>query len=1825
MYLFNVPYLSLYRFELKGFLDSFYCFASPMQVHSLLILINNFMDPGTFCDINQNQSKPPKIFTEPKKIFLFLEVISEFKSDGVKNETPPHIMQHKMEPADYERIQFELHKKECEENMHFRGLHTHQGWSSPPDVVLDLDQMSQFASESGTNKFDSNSAMDSSIVTSVTTNTDTPQYEIEDQNQKGQSRMGSNEVESSGINNSTSCTFIVNTVKKLMDSEATSTQFSCELDNFLIFILHEDVLDKATDGKTRYQPQSVTQMKAISDDFFRKVKKTEIVRDIDATNSELDKIFQLNHLRFFASSLSAVGSRNSAHTSNPINVTIETNNFAFLECMFNQSCVNGVKKIQSEYYEILVPTRQSKKFEAKKKLLTVNISQIYQSLKLAQNSKNVNTNVQVYIGDCTIELDISIIDRIHALLHGEFFQIKKLDPFENFGMMQDATSSANSSIVLSIASNMVEFKLRFPIPDLRPLHDFNRLQWWKRSIRSDIMTFKMKNTEFTTKWDSVESPSKLELTSEDIHVFFQESQSSPQVSIMRSTPDITSYSMTEKGFDFSRLVIRFNADVPVSVLEENKNDLDPDELNPDSMDMLMRSSEYDSDSSPFWTRKFFCKTLLSEKTGKSADEENLVVPLEKEAMSKFIEETADRSKMLLEIYLPNLNVQLPNKHLYEVIYNRELEAKTKSMHKEPRLYRKVGVCGLERRLMSKVDRKDVSYDLHYNVLSEQVILDSGKISNDLLLWEPSVSVVPDFSMLEQLSNSKPSATSDLSNQFFQQHIIPNMSIYKSLKNDSSSDSDDSNCMYQSTFIDSSGKKRKRNDQSMKQLFHEISISLTTSNGQFSICCPIRDSSGNVMPGLHGQIVLKVKDALVFIVSGYESEPQSGFIISQVNQLTLYHKGLTKSATFSDVTEPVSSSIPSELNTILHMSDGGITFDQREAIFERPDLLDMLTLAVQFQKRKKEVVLQKHFKVALRLSRSTLKHNFTVSSQLWLNQLMDFFDVADYPIAGYECLPVVNELHLMFSECVVDYKPFYMPLRALLTLNTLCIMSNVTPSTSTSSLKFLFKDTNLFLTNKPKQPYIDLKNDFACVITVPFFEIAIKTSADENKCKFDLQAANDVFQISTCADSCRALCDLIMYIAEDKDLQNEPTSLRKNRSKPNVSDDFHTTPPLHKRSKSEVEKCEALIADALAEENIYKSCESVDEVAEKKKSNKKKSNTHMTDIFCSSEEEYSDEEFCFLENDPGTGIMPHGGEPEIRILTDESIRIKDNYFPPPVGTSNILKAPAHFPVPVTSFSLRQMNIYWLLYGGNDFEPVKDCESSGNDDDRSCKSTYDPRYHRSSTSSPAFSSASSSDLYTSSTTINSHAQNNKSKHGKISIRNLGGLNRDESNLMKVEFLKVKSQYDLYPSDTREASRQVLMINDIVISDHLKSSNINKFFYQYYSESRPRQEARHMVELKILYVRPEPGNPTEECEIKTSALPIRLNIDQDTLLFLENFFKTVFADAVEKTVDVPSFQDEAVARSDNSKVDSPPESGFNPPKRLPNTVDLGEDGLTNNLISPIQEHSSLPENRIFIRRFVFSPELFIRLDYLSKGIDLNKGTILGLFMGIADLNNSEIVLKPIVIKSGILGVDNLIQHVFNEWFSDIFNKQLPYIIQGLGPIYPLKQMLEGIGDFFMAPFIQYRKDGRIMLGFQRSASSLTRTFVASMEITNRFLAVIQGAAQFTYDLISPTSIELESVSDCPPCPADITEGLAGAYNVMKEGCEGTARNVAHVVRTGKENKGVTGLVGGVARQLPPALIRQLVLCTKAASNVVGGVKNQLSEDARNEATEKWRQPNQ
>ena len=76
-----------------------------------------------------------------------------------------------------------------------------------------------------------------------------------------------------------------------------------------------------------------------------------------------------------------------------------------------------------------------------------------------------------------------------------------------------------------------------------------------------------------------------------------------------------------------------------------------------------------------------------------------------------------------------------------------------------------------------------------------------------------------------------------------------------------------------------------------------------------------------------------------------------------------------------------------------------------------------------------------------------------------------------------------------------------------------------------------------------------------------------------------------------------------------------------------------------------------------------------------------------------------------------------------------------------------------------------------------------------------------------------------------------------------------------------------------------------------------------------------------------------------------------------------------------------------------------------------------------------------------------------------------------------------------------------------------------------------------------------------------------------------------------------------------------------ILLQGIGGTARDLIYTAALDHEERGMTGAVGGVLRQLPGTLVKPIILASEATRHVLGGMKNQFVPDARREANEKWR----
>uniref|UniRef100_A0A8C2H3J5 Autophagy related 2A n=1 Tax=Cyprinus carpio TaxID=7962 RepID=A0A8C2H3J5_CYPCA len=932
-----------------------------------------------------------------------------------------------------------------------------------------------------------------------------------------------------------------------------------------------------------------------------------------------------------------------------------------------------------------------------------------------------------------------------------------------------------------------------------------------------------------------------------------------------------------------------------------------------------------------------------------------------------------------------------------------------------------------------------------------------------------------------------------------------------------------------------------------------------------------NEAGCKMDLCHGELILDLEGGKIFSVTQHQNNPNLNFLTIESRRVELYHKAEVPDTPIPVKLEMPRFTSPGHLDPTIYPTEVGVS-----SVGGRETNVQMLSTAIKITLDLERNV--KEFLVALRLHGATLRHHMALTNHSWHEQIVDFLDVIDDDILGYTPPAVITVLHTHLATCAVDYRPLYLPLRVLFTAESFSLSSNIIVDTATFHLRFILDDSALYLSDKCESDTVDLRRDYVCVLDIDLLELAITTwkGTDSSKLTqplFELRCSNNVVHVHTCADSCAALVNMLQYLVSQGDLHPPPQSPA-------------SLPPCPPAETAEINQCDltdALIdTERILQEETQDSGKTASPVsvylfpgeAPKLRPSVLEGEESDIDGLVStameanadmmseegSEGSTDNDDFCILEA-PGMGIPPRDGEPVVTVLSQGPIKVRDGYYSRPRGSSDLLRAPTRFPVPQNRVVLREVSVVWHLYGGKDFN-VKPIRSAAPGARGSPSRSAGP----------------------------SRPQN--------SWRWVGGSGRQHTLLMEIQLTKVSFQHETYsvvapPAAGPDAegpglgeqpiSRQVFIVQELEVRDRLASSQINKFLYLYTSESMPRRAHSNMLTVKALQVMPESGLGGPECCLRVSLLPLRLNIDQDALFFLKDFFSNMAA-------------------------------GVNPYLS----------------IDPAAEGKSAPMNELTYLEFRFTSEVPIWLDYHGKHVVIDQGTFAGILIGLAQLNCSELKLKRLCCRHGLLGVDKVIQYAVNEWLTDIRKNQLPGILGGVGPMHSVVQLFHGVRDLFWMPIEQYRKDGRIIRGLQRGAASFgTSTASAALELSNRLVQAIQSTAETVYDILSPTPPLTRYITEGRPTPrprrtpqpADLREGVAKAYDTVREGMIDTAQTLCDVASRGHEQKGLPGAVGGVLRQIPPTVVRPLIVASEATSNLLGGMRNQIKPDARKEDYLKWR----
>lgn len=1343
------------------------------------------------------------------------------------------------------------------------------------------------------------------------------------------------------------------------------------------------------------------------------------------------------------------------------------------------------------------------------------------------------------LADFQADVELGALDRLTALL-----RLATTPPPEPpAGLLTEPPAAAEQQTVMRLSAPRATLRLRFPIADLRPERD----PWAGRAVRAEQLRLELSEPQFRSELSSgpgPPAPTRLELTCSDLHGTYEDGEK-PPVPCLRVSRALDPKSPGRKYF-LPQVVVTLNPQVSSAQWEVAPEKGEELELSAESPCELR-----EPEPSPFSSKRTMYET------------EEMVIPGDSEEMRAFQSRALALSRCSLEVVLPSAHVFLPSKEVYESLYNR--------------------------------------------------------INNDLLMWEPADLVPAPEPAAHPSGYPGPSG-------FWHDNFKMCKSAFKL-----DSDSDDEDAHFFS--VGASGTPQPPASESPSPHSQStFSTLVTVLTGRITALCETKDEGGRRLEAVHGELVLDVEQGTIFSVTQYRGQPGLGYFCLEAEKATLYHRAAVDDYELPSHLELPSFAPPAQLAPTIYPSEEGVT--ERGALGPKSQgrVPHMLSTAVRIHLDPHKNI--KEFLVTLRLHRATLRHYMALPEQSWHSQLLEFLDVLDDPVLGYLPPTVITVLHTHLFSCAVDYRPLYLPVRVLLTAETFTLSSNIIMDTSTFLLRFILDDSALYLSDKCEVETLDLRRDYVCVLDVDLLELMIKTwkGSTEGKLSqplFELRCSNNVVHVHSCADSCALLVNLLQYVMSEGDLHPpprppSPTEIAGQKVQLSESPaSLPSCPPVETALINQRDLADALLDTErslreLAQPSggplpqaspvsvylfpgersgaqppsppVRAPAGSLGSRPEAKEDEKEEEGDGDT---------LDSDEFCILDA-PGLGIPPRDGEPVVTQLHPGPIVVQDGHFSRPLGSTDLLRAPAHFPVPSSRVVLREVSLVWHLYGGRDFGP--------HPGHRARVSLTAPRGSPSRSSGP------------------NRPQN--------SWRTQGGSGRQHHVLMEIQLSKVSFQHEVYPAEPatgptgpgapgqeleeRPLSRQVFIVQELEVRDRLASSQINKFLYLHTSERMPRRAHSNMLTIKALHVAPTTNLGGPECCLRVSLMPLRLNVDQDALLFLKDFFTSLVAGINPM---VPA----------DASAEAHPETRVQPSSPQEGQPEGVETTGSREAVGGGHGSSSAEQQPIYFREFRFTSEVPIWLDYHGKHVTMDQvGTFAGLLIGLAQLNCSELKLKRLCCRHGLLGVDKVLGYALNEWLQDIRKNQLPGLLGGVGPMHSVVQLFQGFRDLLWLPIEQYRKDGRLMRGLQRGAASFgSSTASAALELSNRLVQAIQATAETVYDILSPAVPVSRSLQDKRSGrrlrrgqqPADLREGVAKAYDTVREGILDTAQTICDVASRGHEQKGLTGAVGGVIRQLPPTVVKPFILATEATSSLLGGMRNQILPDAHRDHALKWR----
>ncbi|XP_063895892.1 autophagy-related protein 2 homolog A [Helicoverpa armigera] len=1815
------------KVEVKMLFGSFIVFITPRQLHTLLELVDALNQPHL-----EDTSNIP------------------LRPSGMNMQCKP------MRQADFQMIEAQLLGNL--ERQHSKPVGGMYGWSGPSyeDSEAENERFLPMASQ-GNQMSESFSSSVSSMSTSM----------------------------SSSVNMPTAAPRIKRNKKvPHIDGDPTAevSHVSLRIASVSCVLLHKDILVPTMIGSDCISPTSATKMQEVADKFYNSLDPFSVVDDFTAANEALDRTTGKNHLRLLTSEISLDGSEKVTSTGSQTMCEASIRHLLLRECLYYSTEAGdepqGFDLIRFQCKDDDDSSSEHGSSPSRANV-RVNFKQTSKFVRMSGEKKLMYPTTDIVV-KCTpfyLDVELTLIERMSATFFGAA-------PSRAATPTPPATSQNQLSCSLQCPN--LNAILRFPIADLRPgiNREFRRVRPDYLVFKFQNATISSQQSPSVRP-----QPTTVNLRSTILDLYYYENDTFPGTHIARTTMDdnytegnILSGNVTATALPMISLTFKPKSTPkgPFDTLHDDNTNFEPALVNPMTTSMYMMNNLRPSQPSPFSGKKMAHQSVTKHESSpqQGGQEEELIVPGNDEEMSEFTSSSVELSAIHLEFILPILSLQLESKQLYEIIYNRInsdlllwepqiVDQYDISPLVCPTLNPAFGMCkggGYDSDTDStSSEEENLYYSTYDNKLRKGIgaskpVQETSDTHNFCLTLKVRKGLLTIYTPVRD--SNKRVVPGQMGELVLEAHNL---------------------AMCQVSGLNGKPKTAQLCLRSERMtLYHDSLLTIPSEKPplrEYGTLLPSHLRS-TIYPSGKGVIIKERLTKKDMFTLALKVDPDSDTpnlkticIALGIEQATLRHRGdkgiawLTQLMDVIDVIDyPVLGYTPSTVLSELHVHVIDCAVDYRPLFLP---IRTVLTLG--------------NFSVSSNLIAATNTSCLRFLAQectLFLMHLNVTKPNAPVPQDDDKMPDVIKDY-----VCVVDVGLFELSLR----MEDKANCSNEQPQVDLSASNNM---VTLYTCWDSASALCRLLTYAACDgdSQTPFDPSSRHTSICSDQPLEPLVGLDDrpIEEIRELSPSeIQQVNDLMAEaMKESPNTTLDEDELHSSTEKegveifffPDESNMKRPAEPLEEEPQSiESEDLSQLMVEEAQEAkptNVQVAKELGDPSSTPKATPRKPKRKSTKS---SSDGGNTDDEYCFVETQAPT-LDNDLDEPVVNWIGPGPVYMFDNHFTVPAARTDVLKAPKSFPLPMLRYTLCEMSVTWNMYGGNDFRPAESTPAK-----KTVTIEGEPRQQGSPTTvkrnkdyEPYDSGRAVTAAYRAGG-VRWAAGADRVRAARPAqrreLRARGGPHRDHHTRVKLCLTKVKFQYEIYPSGGIHASRQTLAISKIEVLDQLVCSDINKLLSQYKLKDEPERKNAHMLIVKAVHLRPDPALSAQECCLKVSLLPLWFNLDQDTLAFLVGYLSKLGTDETsdDDTKSVGGLSTDSSGSRQTTPTHRPPVMSIashlrDPP---PTPTSLGDaDSLSLNeavirneeplmetyeaerLVSEnliqleedfqklgIQEKpvAKLPvdtepidDSPIYFRRVVFSPEVPIRLDYVGKRVDLSAGPVAGLLMGLGQLNCSELTLKRLDYKLGLLGLEKLVQWALHEWLSDIKRHQLPGLLSGIGPMHSLLQLITGIRDLVWLPVEQWRRDGRLVHGLRRGAASFTaRTAVAALDITTRLLQLIQATAETAFDMLTPgPTLQLQDAyarrerrrrrrHDPARHPADIREGVASAYQTVKEGFAEQAATMALAARW---SHGV-----GVLRHLPGAAVAPLALAAAGAADVLGGVRASLAPHSTQRHADKWR----